>query len=135
MFRRSITVWSARYGPDHYEIAVNLHNLAVCSRPAAGRRRRGRDAPRPGHQATVLGDRHHEIAALLHNLAALHVEQGLLDQAGRLFREARDLFLTTLGPDHPHPRACQAALTHPHPDAEQVQRRGSSRATGRRGLK
>ena len=29
LFRESLEVWSARYGPGHYEVAVNLHNVAA----------------------------------------------------------------------------------------------------------
>lgn len=29
LFRRALSTWEHRYGPDHYEVAVNQHNLAA----------------------------------------------------------------------------------------------------------
>jgi tetratricopeptide (TPR) repeat protein len=77
LFRRALAIWTTRHGPEHYEVSVCLHNLAVLQH------RRGEpDAALRSFQEAlrirqaVLGAAHPEIAVVLNNLAILHEDQG-----------------------------------------------------------
>ena len=109
--QESIATWTGEYGPDHYEVAVNLHDLAAIHRM------RGDLA---GSQALVLralaikrrllGDRHPEVAALLSSLAALTVDLGDDRTAARLYIEAVGILRQTFGEDHVTTRRCERCL-------------------------
>ena len=82
LLHRALDSWTARFGPEHYEISVCLHNLAVLHQ------RRGEpDAALRSFQdalrirEAVLGAGHPEVAVILNNLAALHESQGRTDDA------------------------------------------------------
>jgi tetratricopeptide (TPR) repeat protein len=70
--RRALDIWIARFGPEHYEVSVCLHNLA-----ALQQRRGEPDAARRSLQEALrireaaLGPAHPELAILLNSLAAL----------------------------------------------------------------
>ena len=92
LLRRALDVWTTRFGPEHYEVSVCLHNLAVLQQG------RGEpDAALRGFQEAlrireaVLGPAHPELAVVLNNLAGLHEEQGRSDDAAACRRRARQL--------------------------------------------
>ena len=72
LLRRAYGMWTRRFGPDHYEAAVCLHNLGVLQYRRgdhAGAADTLRQALRI--KQAVLGPAHYEIAALLDNLAVV----------------------------------------------------------------
>lgn len=82
LLRRALASWTAMFGPEHYEISVCLHNLAVLQQ----RRGEPEAALRSFQDALriregVLGAVHPEIAVILNNLAVLHENQGRTDDA------------------------------------------------------
>ena len=107
LFRHAITVWSAHYTEDHYEVAVNLHNLAPVQQ-ARGDLTGAENSfsAALAIKQRLLGSHHPEIGTLLNNLAALAAQQGHPNQAGDLYGRALIILDATLGPDHPHTRAC-----------------------------
>lgn len=91
------------YGPNHYEIAVNLHNLAgvQCAR------RRLEEAELTYRRALVLkenllGSDHPDTALTAHNLGVLLMDMGRNHEAAGLIEDALQVFEATLSPDHPH---------------------------------
>jgi tetratricopeptide (TPR) repeat protein len=89
LFARALHIWTARFGPEHYEVSVCLHNLAVLQQ------RRGEPdaALRTFQEAlrireAVLGPAHPELALVLNNLAVLHEEQGRPGEAAACRRQA-----------------------------------------------
>jgi tetratricopeptide (TPR) repeat protein len=111
LFRRAHQFWLGRFGPDHYEVAVNLHNLAS-SHQAQGHPAQAlaefSEALRI--KTLVLGAEHPEVAALANNLGALHAEQHRTDEARQHYTSAVAVLTRTLGPDHPFTRQCAANL-------------------------
>jgi len=92
LLRRALDIWTARFGPEHYEVSVCLHNLAVLQQ------RRGevdaallsfREALRI--REMVLGPTHPELAVVLNSLAAFHEDQGRTDDAAVYARRAQGL--------------------------------------------
>ena len=47
------------------------------------------------------GEKHYEVAVVQHNLAALHAARGQHQQAERAYRQALDIKIQVLGPEHP----------------------------------
>jgi tetratricopeptide (TPR) repeat protein len=97
LLRRALDVWTARFGPEHYEVSVCLHNLAVLQQ------RRGEpDAALWSFRESlrireaVLGTAHPELAVVLNSFAVLHEEQGRPDDAAVCRHRAQQL---TGGPD------------------------------------
>lgn len=107
LLRAAHDVWSSRYGSEHYEVAVTLHNLAAVEQ-ARGRldeaERMFGDVVRI--KRTVLGDGHAEVAAALNNLAAVRVELGRHDEALAGYDDAVRILRAAVGDDHPHTVAC-----------------------------
>src|SRR5262249_29683488 len=94
--------------PEHYEVAVNLSNLAGLLRA------RGHDAEaeRFYRQALamreqLLGPEHPEVALTANNLAVLLKTRGDCDEAAALYRRALAIFERATGPDHPHTVTCR----------------------------
>jgi tetratricopeptide (TPR) repeat protein len=95
LLHRALDIWTARFGPEHYEVSVCLHNLAVLQQ------RRGEpDAALRSFQEAlrireaVLGPAHPELAVLLNNLAIHHEDQGRPDHAAECRRRAHQLIRT-----------------------------------------
>ena len=104
------TRWVDLRGPDHYEVAVQLHNLASVHQ------QRGHLTAAAGDyflalqiKQAVLGNQHQEIAALHHNIACLLAEQGDVGRARAHFDTALKIYAATVGPDHPDARVCAAS--------------------------
>ena len=54
-----------------------------------------------------FGDSHYEVAVVQHNLAALYAARGQHRQAERAYRQALEIKLQVLGPEHPDVIALQ----------------------------
>ena len=92
LLRRALGIWTARFGPEHYEVSVCLHNLAVLQQ-----RRGEADAALLSFQEAlrirerVLGAAHPELAVVLNSLAAFHEDQGRTDEAAAYTSRAKEL--------------------------------------------
>jgi tetratricopeptide (TPR) repeat protein len=98
------------HGPDHYEVAVVLQNLAALDHhqdPARAQQRYERALQIKRQQ---LGARHPEAGILLNNLATLHLQQGRHHLALALCTRARHLLARRYGPNHPASRTCEQNL-------------------------
>jgi hypothetical protein len=56
----------------------------------------------------LLGQAHPDVAASLLNLGALRHNQGRYSEAQTLLLQARPIYLSQLGPDHPNTQALQS---------------------------
>ena len=85
MYRRVLEIFERVYAPDHYEIAVNLNNLAGV-RQAQGHRDEAealyRRALASRKRCSALD--HPDVAMTLNNLALLLASDGRGDEASRL---------------------------------------------------
>lgn len=103
----ALAVWQARYGNNHYEVAVQLHNLAAIQQ-AQGEYS---SAEATLNEALaikrgVLGENHPEIAAILNNLATVYSDTGRRREARECYDHAIEIFTQTLGKDHASTTAC-----------------------------
>jgi len=92
LLRHALDVWTTRFGPEHYEISVCLHNLAVLQQrrgEADAALRSFQDALRI--REAVLGAAHPELAIVLNSLAAFHEEQGRPDDAAACTNRVQQL--------------------------------------------
>jgi len=114
----ALAIWQHRYGDSHYEVAVNLHNLADLH-ARQGKTRRALDefgkALRIKQQ--LLGRDHPELAAIHNNIGMLHAAEGRTAEAEVSFGTAISILSETLGPNHPFMRRCihnreQLAMTN-----------------------
>ena len=90
-------------GPDHPEVAISLHNLAVLYHDKF----RYADAePLYRRSLTILeqalGPEHPNVAISLYKLAEVYQSQGRHSEAKPLFRRAAEISEETSGPNHPN---------------------------------
>ncbi|MEA5457033.1 tetratricopeptide repeat protein [Sinomonas sp. JGH33] len=110
-YLRSKTIWTARRGPGHHEVAVQLNGLATVSQARGDFDAAERDFWEALRiKQRVLGAEHREVAALLNNLGALEMDRGHPEAAARLYETALLTFRETLGDDHPDTRLCTENL-------------------------
>jgi len=108
LFRRALSTWEHRYGPDHYEVAVNLHNLAAVAQGRGDRAAAERLFTTALQiKARALGDRHPEVAVVHNNLAVLYTKQGRTEEALRHYDAALDILQQTVGSAHPTTVTCR----------------------------
>jgi tetratricopeptide (TPR) repeat protein len=90
------------YGSDHYEVAVNLNNLAAL-RQAGGDVREAEELYRRALalKETLLGANHPDVAVTANNLAVLYKNQARYADAERLYRRALTIFERSFGVSHP----------------------------------
>jgi tetratricopeptide (TPR) repeat protein len=109
-----LAIWHREYGPEHYEVAVTLHNLA-----AIEAKRNELDAAEANYReserlkALNLGEHHPDLALTRHNLAVLLYSMGKRGEASHYARSSREVFIKNLAPDHPnleHARKLALAL-------------------------
>jgi tetratricopeptide (TPR) repeat protein len=90
-------------GPDHPNMAIRLHDLAVFY----GKQGKYEQAE-PLYQRAltiferVLGPDHPDTARNLHDLAALYADQGKYEQAEPLYQRALEICERVLGLEHPN---------------------------------
>jgi Tetratricopeptide repeat len=94
-------VFDRAYGPDHYEVTVNLHNLAAIEARRGDAGTAGPLPPRAGDQRG--GDRRKSSQAGddLNNLGVLLRERGGRDDAEALQRRAMSVLEDEVQPDNP----------------------------------
>jgi tetratricopeptide (TPR) repeat protein len=119
LFQEALGIRREQLGDRHPLVALSLNNLAALYN------NQGRyDEAEPLYQqslelsrellgdspAETLRERHPDVAGSLFNLGALRYNQGRYPETLDLFLEAEDIYLTTLGTDHPHTQALQSWL-------------------------
>jgi tetratricopeptide (TPR) repeat protein len=110
IYRRALTTYRRTLGADHYEVAATLHNLAAAEHDL------GRLSAALAHtqeslrlHVRLLGPNHPDVGLAYFNLGVLELD---LERptAGRSLARACVVLGRSLGPHHPHTRACRAAL-------------------------
>nr|MDJ0572383.1 tetratricopeptide repeat protein [Pleurocapsa sp. MO_192.B19] len=106
-FKTAITFFEEQFGSMHYDVALNLNNLAA-SEQARGNLSAAEQAYRRALdiKAHVLGKSHPELAITLNNLASVLKQKGEIEAAKIFFERAREIFATTLGEEHPNTKVC-----------------------------
>jgi tetratricopeptide (TPR) repeat protein len=112
IYRRALAIFEKAFGPEHYEVASNLHNLAaaVCARgdldEAEQLYRRALTI-----KEKILGVKNPGAALTRNNLGALLNMLGRPNEAVPLLKSAVEILQGQLGPDHPHLALACANLT------------------------
>lgn len=107
-FKTAITFFEQKFGSIHYDVALNLNNLAA-SEQAKGNLSAAEQAYRRalGIKTQILGESHPEVAITLNNLASVLKQIGNKQEAKAFLEQARTIFETTLGEEHPHTQICK----------------------------
>ncbi len=107
-FETAITFFEQQFGSVHYDVALNLNNLAA-SEQAKGDFSQAEQAYRRALEikTQILGESHPELAITLNNLASVLKQTGKTEEAKACFEQARAIFATTLGEDHPNVQICR----------------------------
>jgi tetratricopeptide (TPR) repeat protein len=108
LYREALAVFERLHGPDHYEVAVILHNLGALS-AQRGDTRGAEDlyARAAAIKLAVLGDDHPDLALTRYNLAVLLFEAERTDESSPLCEAALGVFERELAPGHPTLMACR----------------------------
>jgi tetratricopeptide (TPR) repeat protein len=101
IYLRALAVYERLYGPEHFEVAATLHNLA-----AAEALEDGAAAERCYRRALaikgkLLGEDHPEWGLTANNLAVLLNERGQREEAARLLQQAAAVMDARLETGHP----------------------------------
>jgi tetratricopeptide (TPR) repeat protein len=111
IYRRALAVFEQTFGPAHYEVASNLHNLAavLCTRGDLD------EAEKLYRRALtikekLLGVESPDAALTLNNLGALLSRSGRPEEAAGLLQRAVSVLQDRVAPDHPHLALARANL-------------------------
>ncbi len=106
-FKTAISFFEQHFGSIHYDVALNLNNLAA-SEQAKGNLSEAEQAYRRALaiKTQILGESHPELAITLNNLASVLKQRGNIAEAKSFFEQARAICATTLGEDHPNAQIC-----------------------------
>ncbi len=102
LYRRGLAIDLASFGPDHPEVAADLHNLAELLRVT-----NRNNAAEPLLRSAMaiheqkLGKNHPRVAADLNSLATLLQQTNRLGEAEQMFRRALAIDEASFGPRHP----------------------------------
>ncbi|MEO0987418.1 MAG: tetratricopeptide repeat protein [Cyanobacteria bacterium J06639_14] len=110
-FETAIAFFEQQFGPVHYEVAINLNNLAA-SLQAKGELEPAEKAYRRALEIKeiLLGTHHPDVAISLNNLASLLQKKddlGDLIEVKAIFERAIAIFEMTVGLDHPNTQLCR----------------------------
>jgi len=111
IYRRALAIFEKTFGPEHYEVAANLHNLAavLCARgdlvQAEQLYRRALAV-----KEKLLGADSTDAALTLNNLGALLNLAGRPEEAAGLLERAVTVLQDRVAPDHPHLALARANL-------------------------
>ena len=103
IYRRALAIFETTFGPEHYEVAANLHNLAavLCARgdlaQAEQLYRRALAV-----KEKLLGADSPDAALTRNNLGALLNLAGRPEEAAGLLKRAVTVLQDRVAPDHPH---------------------------------
>ena len=105
IYRHVLAAFEQLYGPEHYEIAVNLNNLAAlryaCGDPKEAEQLYQRAL---SIKEKLLGAQHPDTALTANNLGVLLHQLGRDDEARYCFSLALGVFEEVYGPEHPKTR-------------------------------
>jgi tetratricopeptide (TPR) repeat protein len=111
IYRGALLTFEQIFGPEHYEVASNLHNLAavLCARGDLD------DAEKLYRRALtikekLLGAESPDAALTRNNLGALLNRKGRPKEAAVLLQSAVEILQDRLAPDHPHLALARANL-------------------------
>jgi tetratricopeptide (TPR) repeat protein len=111
IYRRALAVFGKTFGPEHYEVASNLHNLAavLCARGDLD------EAEKLYRRALaikekLLGAESPDAALTRNNLGALLNLKGRPREAAAMLQSAVETLQSRLAPDHPHLAFARANL-------------------------
>ena len=104
LYRRALAVFERTYGPEHYEVAVNLNNLAALCH-ATGRTEEAERLYRRALSVKekLLGTKHIDVALTLNNLAVFYNAAETFGSR-TLLPPRLAIFEDTLDPSHPSSR-------------------------------
>jgi tetratricopeptide (TPR) repeat protein len=102
IYRKALKVFEKLYGPENYELAVNLNNLAAV-KSAQGKAEEAEELYRKSLKMSenLLGKKHPDVALTLYNLASLLQVSGRKRDAIRLYERSLKIFEKVLKPKHP----------------------------------
>jgi tetratricopeptide (TPR) repeat protein len=108
-YREALALFREHAHGDDPEVAYALHNLG----DTLAELERGAEAEAAYREAiarktALFGEQHHEVAASLANLATLLAELGRRDEARQSAARASTIARSSLEPDHPVARGCEA---------------------------
>jgi tetratricopeptide (TPR) repeat protein len=111
IYRRALAVFEKTFGPEHYEVASNLHNLAavLCARGDLD------EAEKLYRRALaikekLLGAESPDAALTRNNLGTLLNLKGRPREAAAMLQSAVETLQSRLAPDHPHLAFARANL-------------------------
>lgn len=111
IYERALAAYERIYGPEHYEVAATLHNLAALEEatgnPAEGIRLSRRAL---GIKQRLLGEEHPDTALTAMQLASMLYGYGDAIEARALAAGALRVFEGCLAADHPHLRRARELL-------------------------
>lgn len=111
IYRRALVIFERAYGPEHYEVAVTLHNLAAVL--AARGNCQGAEAHYRRALAikeNLLGADNPDVALTRNNLGKLLTEMGRPAEAVTLLEAAVAVLEDRLASGHPHLSAARGNL-------------------------
>jgi tetratricopeptide (TPR) repeat protein len=115
IYRRALAIFEKTFGPQHYEVAANLHNLAAVL-GAGGDLRQAEQLYRRALaiKEKLLGADSTDAALTLNNLGALLNLAGRPEEAAGLLERAVTVLQGRVAPDHPHLVLARANLESAH---------------------
>ena len=111
IYRRALAVFEQTFGPEHYEVASNLHNLAavLCARGDLDEAEDCHAASADDQGETVMLETP-DAALTLNNMGALLNRKGRSKEAAAMLHSAVETLQSRLAPDHPHLAFARANL-------------------------
>jgi tetratricopeptide (TPR) repeat protein len=111
IYRQALEIYEATFGPEHYEVAATLHNLAA----TVSARDRAEEAEALYRRAlaikkNILGDENPDVALTGNNLGRLLTDTGRPAEAVPLLVTAVAVLEKSLLPNHPQFAAAQRNL-------------------------
>ena len=107
LFQRALAICEKQLGPEHYQTAMSLDNLAIVYKEQG---KYAQAEPLYQRALTIferqLGPEHYQTATCLDNLAMLYRAQGKYVQAEPLFQRALAIYEKQLGPEHYETATC-----------------------------
>jgi tetratricopeptide (TPR) repeat protein len=111
IYRRALAIFERTFGPEHFEVASNLHNLAAV-RCARGDLDQAEKLYRRALaiKEQLLGQDSIDAALTLNNLGGLLTRAGRPEEAAGLLQRAVTILHDRVAPDHPHLALARANL-------------------------
>ena len=110
IYEHALAVYERIFGPEHYETAAVLHNLALVEQ-AEGHHERALELARRSFEIKrrLLGAGHPDTALSAMNVASMRMKEDPVE-ARVLLGDALHAFERALAPDHPHIARCRQLI-------------------------